>query len=337
MANRNLEIIKKLSIKRIWNMFLLKTSFYISRITRKPIHFGTPAAISIEPTTACNLKCPECPSGLRQFSRPTGNLKPEINSKILNDLGANLQYINYYFQGEPFINPDFLSFVKEAVNKKIYVLTSTNAHFVSNKTANDIIDSGLSELIISIDGTTQETYSNYRIEGKLEKVIDGIKNIVAAKKERKSNLPIVSLQFLVTKQNEHQIDEIEKLTKDLGADKLLLKTIQVYDYENGNDLLPENLKYSRYKKKANGKFALKNKMSNNCWRMWSTCVFTWDGKVVPCCFDKDANHQMGELSLSSFKQIWKSALYSDFRKKILKNRAGIEICSNCSEGSKIWI
>jgi radical SAM protein with 4Fe4S-binding SPASM domain len=78
-------------------------------------------------------------------------------------------------------------------------------------------------------------------------------------------------------------------------------------------------------------------MSNHCWRLWSTCVFTWDGKIVPCCFDKDAQYQMGELSKNEFKTIWKSGLYSDFRQKVLKNRQSIDICSNCSEGSKIWI
>ena len=337
MATRNIEILKNLTLSRVWNMFQLKTSFYISRLLQNPIHWGTPIAISIEPTTACNLKCPECPSGLRQFSRPTGNLKADINSKILKNLGKNLQYINYYFQGEPFINPNFLNFVKQARQKNIYVLTSTNAHFISKKTAHLIIDSGLSELIISIDGTTQDTYSNYRIEGELKTVLEGLKNISTAKKERQSKFPIVTLQYLVTKQNEHQIEEIKTIKKQFGADNLTLKTIQVYDYKNGNSLLPSNEKHSRYKKMKDGSFKLKNKMNNHCWRLWSTCVFTWDGKIVPCCFDKDAQYQMGELNQSEFKQIWKSGLYNDFRKKVLKNRQSIDICSNCSEGSKIWI
>ncbi|MGV6860896.1 MAG: radical SAM/SPASM domain-containing protein [Putridiphycobacter sp.] len=334
---RQTEIIKTISLRRLTNFLLLKSSFFISRIVKKPIHWGTPIAISIEPTTACNLKCPECPSGLRQFTRPTGNLKPDVNQKILDGLGRNLQYINYYFQGEPFINPHFLDFVKAARTKNIYVITSTNAHFIDSETAQKVVKSGLSELIISIDGTTQETYENYRIEGKLAKVLEGVEQIVQAKKQLNSTQPIVSLQFLVTRQNEHQIPEIQKMKTDLGADNLYLKTVQVYDYENGNSLLPTNEKYSRYKKDKFGKYRLKNKMSNHCWRMWSTCVFTWDGRLVPCCFDKDAQHQMGELNKQQFKTIWKSDIYADFRQKILKDRASIDICSNCSEGSKIWI
>jgi len=335
--SRYSNIFKTFTLSRVWNFFLLKNSFYISRLIKQPIHWGNPIAISIEPTTACNLKCPQCPSGLRQFTRPTGNLKPEVNQNILNQLGKHLQYINYYFQGEPFINPNFLDFVKQARQKNIYVLTSTNAHFIDDNTAKNVVKSGLNELVISIDGTTQDTYSNYRIDGELNKVLDGVKNMVKAKKELKSKHPLVTLQFLVTKQNEHQIDEIKALKNILGADRLNLKTIQVYDFENGNSLLPSNEKYSRYKKDKNGKFKLKNKMSNHCWRMWSTCVFTWDGKIVPCCFDKDAQHQMGRLTKHDFKSIWKSDLYQKFRQDILKDRQSIDICGNCSEGSKIWI
>ena len=337
MSSRKVEILKTTSVKRVWNLALLKFSFWISSLTKKPIHWGSPVAVSIEPTTACNLKCPQCPSGLRQFTRPTGNLKIDTNKKILDGLGKNLQYINYYFQGEPFINPNFLQVVKEARKRNIYVLTSTNAHFISEKTAHEIIDSGLSEIIISIDGATQETYENYRIEGSLAKVKEGTKNLVEAKKSRNSKLPIITFQFLVSKQNEHEIDTLKALKIEMGVDKLKFKTIQVYDYETGNDLIPENDKYSRYRKNKKDQYELKNSYKNSCWRSWSSCVFTWDGSVVPCCFDKDADHKMGNINKQEFKQIWKSAIYKDFSQQVLKSRKEIEICRNCSEGSKIWI
>jgi radical SAM protein with 4Fe4S-binding SPASM domain len=252
-------------------------------------------------------------------------------------MGKSLQYINYYFQGEPFIHPNFLELVKEARKRKIYVLTSTNAHFISPKTAADIIESGLSELVISIDGTNQETYENYRVEGELAKVLDGTKNIIEARKKAGTSYPIITFQFLVSKQNEHQINEIEALKREYEVDFLNYKTIQVYDFESGNELIPTNPKYSRYKKTEEGGFVLKNKFKNSCWRMWSSCVFTWDGTVVPCCFDKDATHNMGNIDNTEFGEIWKSGIYSEFRSKISKNRKQIEICKNCSEGSKIWI
>jgi len=70
--------------------------------------------------------------------------------------------------------------------------------------------------------------------------------------------------------------------------------------------------------------------------MWHSCVITWDGRVVPCCFDKDASHSMGELSEQSFEQVWQGKAYQNFRNALLISRSEIDICKNCTEGTKIW-
>ena len=332
----HINLISKLSFCRLANIVLVRWSFYYSKWRKTPKGITFPISLTIEPTTACNLGCPECPSGLKQFSRPEGNLKNPLYESIINQVEKHVFYLNFYFQGEPFINPNFLDMVAYANSKKIYTATSTNAHFLTDEMAKKTILSGLDRLIISIDGITQEVYENYRIHGKLDKVLEGTKNILKWKKELKSNTPYVIFQFLVVKPNEHQIEDAKVLADELGVDEIRFKTAQVYDYENGNPLLPTIEKYSRYKKQANGKYALKNKMLNECWRMWSSCVITWDGKVVPCCFDKDATHQLGDLSTSNFNQLWKSEAYQKFRKNILTNRQSIDICKNCTEGTKVF-
>lgn len=295
-----------------------------------------PVSISIEPTTACNLGCPECPSGLKKFSRATGNLKKETNQKIIDDFAKKGVYVNFYFQGEPYIHPQFLDLVKYAYSKRLYTSTSTNAHFLTSELARKTVESGLDRLIISIDGTTQETYSQYRVHGDLQKVIEGTKNIMHWKKELKSSTPHVIFQMLVVAPNEHQIEEARQLADELGVNEIRYKTAQVYDYENGNPLIPKNEKYSRYRKGPDGKYRIKNKLDNQCWRMWQGCVFTWDGNVVPCCFDKDAQYKLGSIKDESLKSIWKSEAYSNFRSSILKSRNKIDICRNCSEGTKVF-
>jgi radical SAM protein with 4Fe4S-binding SPASM domain len=70
--------------------------------------------------------------------------------------------------------------------------------------------------------------------------------------------------------------------------------------------------------------------------MWHSCVITWDGSVVPCCFDKDASHPMGSLQESTFKEVWNSTNYRNFRGKLLQSRNQIDICKNCTEGTKVW-
>lgn len=331
-----LNIGKKLTFYRLWNLLVLRFSYAHSKLTKKNHHKGQPFSLSIEPTTACNLGCPECPSGLKQFTRATGKLQLDLHQKMLSELSKSVFYINYYFQGEPFLHPDFLELIRQAKKHKIYTVTSTNAHFIDAKKAKEIVASGLDRLIISIDGLTQATYENYRVHGKLDKVIEGTEHIVKAKKELGSSTPHLIFQFLAVKPNEHEIPEVFKLGKKMGIDEVRIKTAQLYDYKNGNPLMPENVEYARYKQNSDGTYSLKYKTGNRCWRMWSSCVLTWDGKVVPCCFDKDAQHQLGDLSTVTFQSIWRSKQYEGFRQAILSHRNQIDICQNCSEGAKVW-
>lgn len=335
--NDSLNFISKLTLRRAVNMAKVWTSYYVSKWLKKPVQWGLPISISFEPTTSCNLRCPECPSGLRAFTRPTGMLQKNFFKETIDQLAPHLSYLVFYFQGEPFLNPDFLNMVQYAVSKKIYTATSTNAHYLTDAVAKRTVESGLDRLIISIDGTTQETYQQYRVGGRLDKVLQGARNIVKWKQELRSKTPFVIFQFLVVRHNEHQIAEVKKLANEIGADAVWLKTAQVYDYQNDpNQLIPTLAKYSRYKKNRDGVMQFKGSNGKHCWRLWHDPVITWDGAVVPCCFDKDARHKLGDLKTQSFKELWQQGVYKKFRASVLDSRSNIDICTNCSEGVKVW-
>ena len=194
-----LNILNSITLIRLVNALKLFSSFKIAILLKKPIHFGFPMALSIEPTTACNLGCPECPSGLKQFTRKTGNLTLELHQKIINESYKNLMYVNYYFQGEPYINPNLFAMISHSTSKNIFCSTSTNGHFLTDENCKQTIYSGLQSLIISIDGNSQESYVEYRKNGDLEKVKKGAKNLVNWKNKLKSKYPHIILQFLIVK------------------------------------------------------------------------------------------------------------------------------------------
>lgn len=327
---------RKATPRRVRNATALWTSYQRAKRSKEPRIGGLPFSISFEPTTACNLRCPECPSGLRSFTRPTGNLKRDLFARVMDELGDELWALTFYFQGEPYINPNFLDMVSLASRKGLYTNTSTNAHFLTEEKAEATVRSGLSRLIISLDGTDQTTYSAYRREGELAKVIEGAEHIVKWKKKLKSLTPHVVFQFLVVKPNEHQIPEARVLAKKIGVDDLWLKTAQIYEPKDDHPLIPNQDKYARYRRNASGVWEVKNKLEDSCWKMWHSCVITWDGRVVPCCFDKDAHHVLGDLRTHSFRELWTSDAYNDFRRSLLKSRSTIEMCRNCSEGSPVW-
>jgi radical SAM protein with 4Fe4S-binding SPASM domain len=336
MFDEFFQLFPKLSPKKIYNIWLNLQSYYSSKHQQISKHKGLPISLAIEPTTSCNLRCPECPSGLRSFTRPTGMLQEDIFKKVIDELQDTLLYLTFYFQGEPYLHPKFTELVKYASDRKIYTSTSTNAHYLTDENARKTVESGLDKLIISIDGSTQETYQQYRIGGKLEKVLAGTEKIVAWKKKLVSKTPQVIFQFLVVKPNEHQIAEVYQLAKKYQVDGVQLKTAQIYDFENGSALMPTNSKYSRYQLLSNGKYAIKNSLENNCWKMWQSAVITWDGTVVPCCFDKDATHKLGNVATNDFKTIWEGELYQKFRQQLLISRSKIEMCKNCTEGTKVF-
>jgi radical SAM protein with 4Fe4S-binding SPASM domain len=335
--NDTINLFSKLTPRRIWNGSKVLSSYYVSKWTGRPMQWGFPVSLSFEPTTACNLRCPECPSGLRAFTRPTGMLRNDFFTQTIDQLSRDLLYLIFYFQGEPYLNPDFLEMVQYASKKGIYTATSTNAHYLSEENARKTVESGLDRLIISIDGTTQEVYEQYRIGGKLEKVLQGARNIVKWKKKLKSRTPFVFFQFLVVRPNEHQTEDIRKLAEEIGVDEVRFKTAQIYDYaRDPNQLIPKNEKFSRYKKDNQGQYTVKNSLENHCWRLWHATVITWDGLVVPCCFDKDASHPLGDLKGKPFREIWRDPQYVQFRRSILQSRKNIDICANCSEGTQVW-
>lgn len=331
----NLNILSKLSPAKVINAGQVLSSYYQSKHLGRFVNPSLPLSMAFEPTTSCNLRCPECPSGLRSFTRPTGMLDVDFFKEKVNEVKSHLAYLTFYFQGEPYLHPGFLDMVNHAAKNKIYTATSTNAHYLDNEKAEATVKSGLDRLVISIDGTSQQTYEQYRVGGSLEKVLEGTKNMVGWKKKLRTKTPHLIFQFLVVGPNEHQISEARQLAKEIGVDEIQFKTAQIYDFENGSDLIPKNEQYSRYIQEANGKYKLKNPLHNQCWKMWHSCVVTWDGKVVPCCFDKDAKYVMGDLNDKSFRDIWYSRVYENFRRSILTSRAEIDICKNCSEGLNV--
>lgn len=331
-----INFLSKFTPLRGLNALQVLTSYFFSKWTKKPHQWGLPLSISVEPTTSCNLRCPECPSGLRSFTRPTGMISLDLYQKALDQLAPSLWYVLLYFQGEPYLHPHFHELVKRSVKKKLYTATSTNGHFLSSENARKTVESGLDRLIISIDGTTQDTYESYRIGGRLDRVIEGTKAVVQWKRKLKSKTPHIIFQFLVVKPNEHQIEEVQSLAKELGVDEVGFKTAQIYDYEDGSPLIPENDKYSRYRDLGNGKYVIKNQLLNHCWKMWHSCVITWNGQVVPCCFDKDAHYPLGDMKDQTFNELWFGPSYVNFRSQLIKARDQIEMCRNCTEGTRVW-
>ena len=275
-----------------------------------------------------------CPSGNGEMKRKIGQLNFEDFKKLLDDVGEYLFQIQLWNQGEPFLNKSFLDFVRYANEKGIMTHTSTNGHFIrTDEDAENLIKSGLDQLIFSMDGTSQESYEKYRVGGDYRLVMETLKRIAQAKERLNSRRPLIELQFLVFKHNQSEIDQIISMSKKLNINRISFKSAQIYSNEQGEVFLPDDTAFSRYGHDGEN-YELKGEVKNWCKRLWLNPAVNWDGTVSPCCFDKDADYAFANIFTGDhkFKKIWKNGKYKAFRKRIMTDRKSVEMCANCSEG-----
>ena len=328
--------LKYVTLKRLSNVIKILISFGLSRILRRPIVWGMPLTYSIEPTNFCNLKCPECPSGTGELTRPLGFLSVDNFKKIIDEICDTGFYVQLFFQGEPYLNKKLNEMIEYAQRKNIYVSISTNGNLISAKNIDVLVEHLPDKIIFSLDGLDEESYQNYRVGGTFKQADDALRLLVEAKRKLKLKKPFVELQFIVMKQNEHLLEEVRAYSKKRFVDRLVFKTMQISSHENALKYLPIKIEYSRYILK-NGSYEIKGTLKDHCFALWRTAVITWDNKMVPCCFDKDANFILGNLNQFSVRDIWKSELYQNFRRGVLDNRKGNSMCNNCTEGLKVNI
>lgn len=302
-----------------------------SSITRKPFTVGMPSAVSVELTNHCNLQCPECHTGSGNMKRRKGFMNLRLYNKILSELKPYIYNINLYFQGEPMMHPAFFDFLRDDGISKV---VATNGHFLNAENCKRLVMSGLSKIIVSLDGTDEEIYSLYRTGGNYDQVLTGLKLLSSEIRISGSSLKLV-IQFLVHKHNEHQIPAVRKIARELNA-SLHLKSMQVNNFERMDYWMPSSGRFRRYRK-MNGTWKIKSDLPDRCFRIWFYPVITWDGLVLPCCFDKDGDYIMGDLKNDSFRDIWFGTKFRTFRKSILNGRDMISICRNCTSGLTAYV
>ena len=320
--------LSRLRWSKFINLVAVKLSFHLSILTKKHLLWGKPAFISIEPTNVCNLKCPECPTGGGFSNVNKGFATNALIESLLPSIKKSILHVNLFFQGEPFLNRSLVDFTNK-ISPYTFITISTNGHFIDRENAKNIINAGFYKIIVSLDGINQEQYAKYRKGGEFDKVIEAVKSMVDAKKESKKAFPIIQLQCLLFKHTESDKTKFQELAKELKADRLVFKTAQFYHEETAKEMMPstDNSRYIVDK----GAIKINHEVKNSCWRSWSGNVITWNGDVVPCCFDKDKQYVIGNVFSTQLFDLWKHPLNINFRRKILRERNKIQMCNNCSE------
>ena len=286
---------------------------YIFKTTKV---YGVPPALMIEPTAACNLKCPVCPTGNGTLTRNVGQMRLDQFKNIIDEIGDRIFHITLWGYGEPYIARDINEMVAYAKTKNIFVRTSTNGHFfTTQEEVEAVVDSGLDNLIVALDGATQESLVKYRIGADFDEIVAGMKAIVQAKKDRGVDFPFVELQYIVMDHNEHEIPAARELAKEIGVDRLTLKSTLRLNDDLQNERFGRGLK--------------ENKV---CSRVWFSTVINWDGTINPCCYDANGHFTFGRVNAdtnTTFKDVWNGESFVSFREKSKRDKNSIDMCRGC--------
>ncbi|MBM3325171.1 MAG: radical SAM protein, partial [Calditrichaeota bacterium] len=295
------------------------------------IVWGLPTSVMIEPTNRCNLHCPLCPVGAGMLTRATGEMSFDNFRRILDAIGPQLRRIYLWNQGEPLLNDSLPDMIRLAHERGIYMVTSTNGQLLGQgDIARRLVQSGLDEIILSVDGLTRETYRKYRIGGELEPVIFGMQVLRRERETLRRNRPKIILQWLPMKHNEHELPLLQSAARQWGADRVEIKTTQVYTKEQAEQFLPREPRFSRYRR-AGERWETRRRYQT-CRRLWFSCQIDWDGTIVPCCFDKNEDFAVGNIHHDSLARIWGGEKFQRFRQLLLTRGRTLDMCRNCTEG-----
>lgn len=283
-----------------------------------------PSWVTVEPTNLCNLHCEFC--SWDKLKRPKGFLSYERFCYLIEQI-PTLKRIALFFMGEPFLNTEIFDMISYVERRGIEVTISTNSTLLS-KLAYKIVESGLSNLEVCLDGLTQDTLGKYRKGANYSNVALGIKTLCRLRETK----PKVILRFLVFRHNEPQVEGVVRLAKDLGV-ALLRLGLPLLDFNSPcvdlglvEEWCAKNPEYRRYDERG----CLKNQLKN-CPSVWTPTI-TWDGHVLPCCIDVDAKYRLGNVFEQSFKEIYWSDRYSKIRKLMWTKK--LPLCKECTLTSK---
>jgi MoaA/NifB/PqqE/SkfB family radical SAM enzyme len=314
---------------------LVQTKLSARCLSDRPM--AKPYMLLVEPTNACNLQCPLCPTGRRTLGRPTGMMDMQVYRSLIfqSKHWASQIFLSNY--GEPLLHPAITEMVQLAKESGMEVAMASNMHALqADAMADQLIAAGLDFINVSFDGVNQETFQDYRRNGRFEVLVSAVKRLVAAKRRMGSRTPFIELQYIVMRHNESCIDEFRRMADGLGVDGISLKAMSFNNADWGDTEVlsefrkryPGNKCFHLYDVEPTAIRWKPGKAKSVCKAPWFTLTILWDGSIVPCCLDP-----RGELVLGCVQDgildAWCGSAAQSLRKALASRRGLPDLCSNC--------
>jgi len=318
-------MIKYLKKKQLFWSLLDKFSSLMPDYAFKDI----PSEIIMEPTNACNLRCPVCPTHFA-MKRERGFMDMELLKSAIDEFkdSSRKPQISFNFAGEPLLSKNLPEMIKYAKDKGHKTFVSTNTTLLSEEMAGKFILSGLDSIHVCLDGFNKKAHESYRMGSNFEEVKNNIENFVKKRKYLGRKNPSICLQVLLTSYSENQMDEMIEWGRDIGLDYINFKTISMGSYTNAEMkekygyLLPKSDKLKR-KTSSIYKTICRNPLRQ--------ALVYWNGDLGLCCVDFDNVLKLPNIKNNGFLKTYYSKKVIKLRKLGFRKKTGL--CKNCSIGN----
>ena len=184
-----------------------------------------PQALFIESHIACNLACPGCNRDGMIASRDQQMLDFDTYKRVIDDLSPDLKYMEFHVGGENYIHKQAHEMVRYCRdrNPNCIILSSTNGHFFhTEERQRGLLESGIDCVIFSVDGATQESFERYRVNGDLERVLDGMRGVAKMRAEMGQPGPLLVWRYILFHWNDsdEEMARARELAAEVGVDHL---------------------------------------------------------------------------------------------------------------------
>ncbi len=317
-----------------------------------------PVCLYLEVTNRCNLLCETCPRTFEELE-PPADMSWELFTRIVDQV-PNIARVVLHGVGEPMLVAALPRMIRYLHDRGTYVLFNTNGTLMQPKRFQELIDTGLDELRVSLDAADRASYLAVRGKDFFNRIVRDVGKFIAYQKQVGATTPRVSLWLTGLKETVEQLPAFVRLAAAMGVTAVHLQRL-VFD-ESGYGLASAKnslFESTQAEEQASIEAAraigaelgvtldasgatepglsLKRGAGDQPWstcrRPWSLMYFTAHGRALPCCIAPFAvrgysNYTLGDASQQSLREIWNSPAYRDFRASLLSD-APPAPCRNC--------
>jgi len=286
-----------------------------------------PRRVTIETLYGCNLSCIMCPIRL-PAKRAKGQMEIGMYREILDSLVPFLEHIemmDLFGLGEPLLDPflyERIRYAKLLGFRSIGI--STNADLLTDERQRDLLESGIDNVIISIDGATAEIHESIRVGSKFDTAVANSRRLIKIR-DQDGYATRVVVRFIKQNANRDEWDAFKALwlnviSRDKGDE------VSCYDVHAWGDATPS-------KDDTLGTVGKVESVERAaCFMPFEILYILADGSVVLCSEDwYEGKHTFGNVKEACPIEVFNSKSFNAIREVHLKGEKNrIPICSNCT-------